>query len=410
MPMNHEERTMLALAALTYRGFGRHSEAEVRAKVQSWLPKLQKPGTWELAWGPACFRAEGSLVDDAMMFVVRQTDHAPNPPRFVVAIRGTNPVSFFDWYFGDLWVRHQVPWPNAENTRLSASTALGLEILKNLTAEEEASTTATRLMEAGDLLANAFQRFAHTLEELFPERVLAPGGFTDADLLRRLDLLTREAPDLHRAIDALQDETGDPDERIRDVIARHVFRVLRRLVEKSRGPGVTLLDFLRSDEIPDGATVSVVGHSKGGALAVAAALWLEEEWAAAKRARIECFAFAGPTAGNGAFAEHYDRKLGAKTRSIVNERDLVPHAWAIAQLGEVRDIHPELALFIRGLTESVRRLGYTHVGGKRILTAEQPRGQRGLVEDIIHQHLDVYLQDARFEDPDWNMRSIFLDP
>src|SRR5262245_34448419 len=128
--MNSDVKTMLALAALTYRGFGKHDEAAIDAALRPWLPKLEKEGLgqWKLVWGPASFRTRTSMFDDAMMYVAQRQDRPPAEPHYVVAIRGTNPISLFDWIFGDFWVSMQVDWTTPGNppAKLSASTALGM--------------------------------------------------------------------------------------------------------------------------------------------------------------------------------------------------------------------------------------------------------------------------------------------
>src|SRR5262249_18961298 len=110
--MTQDDKTMLALAALTYRGFGNHSEAAIERALVPWLPLLESEGlgTWDLVWGPATFRTPTSFFDDAMMYVARQRTPVTPRPRFAIAIRGTNPVSFFDWVFGDFWVQLQIDW------------------------------------------------------------------------------------------------------------------------------------------------------------------------------------------------------------------------------------------------------------------------------------------------------------
>src|SRR5688572_14474170 len=147
MSMNQEDKTMLALAALTYRGFGHHSEAAVDGLLRPWLPKLEAEGLgkWQLAWGPATFRTATSLFDDAMMYMARQSRPPGARPRYVIAIRGTNPLSMFDWVFGDMWVRLPVDWApetqTAATAQISASTALGLAIVQHLAAEVPPSSS-----------------------------------------------------------------------------------------------------------------------------------------------------------------------------------------------------------------------------------------------------------------------------
>jgi hypothetical protein len=410
--MTHDDKTMLALAALTYRGFGYHSEAVIRRLLASWLPVLADEGLgrWELVWGPASFRAPTSLVDDAMAYVARRLDDAPGaPPRYVLAIRGTNPVSLFDWTFGDVWVRHQVDWPSTAGARLSASTALGLAILRNLTADEPPSLGGN-LAPLANALTSSLQSIVRELPELLPEQILAdPEVLSDSALLERVELLTGTSGERLRLglFDRVLEHFEDATEPARSLVHERVYDLLLEHIARSRGPGTTIEEFLEQTVEP-GAEVTVIGHSKGGALALAMALWLAEGWAARGRADVRCFTFAGPTAGNSAFAARYDTVLGARTRCIVNRRDIVPQAWAVTDLAEIGTTYPLLDLPTDALSQSVRRLGYTHVAGTQV--AFTPNGPaRALGQELIHQHLDAYLQEAGFTGARWNALSIFLD-
>jgi hypothetical protein len=81
------------------------------------------------------------------MYVVR---NRREPRRYVVAIRGTNPVASSDWLFGDLWVGTVVrwPWPEGGNAAISTSTALGLVTLLDMRWRE-----ASTLSRFADLAA-----------------------------------------------------------------------------------------------------------------------------------------------------------------------------------------------------------------------------------------------------------------
>jgi hypothetical protein len=411
--MNHEDKTMLALAALTYRGFGNHSEAVIARRLDPWLPALEAEGLgrWERAWGPASFRAPTSLVDDAMAYVAKQRDRAPGaPPRYVVAIRGTNPISLFDWVFGDMWVRHLIRWPKAPGARYSASTALGLAILQNLTAAEPPSTGGNFAPLANGL-TSALQGFAREIPELLPETLLRhPAFFGEADLIARLNALTGNAGDALRIdlFDRVLEHFDEATSPLRNAAEQEVFDLLLRHVAIARGAGETLLQFL-DRAVESGAQLTVVGHSKGGALALATALWLAEDFAPGKNVSVDCFTFAGPTAGDAAFAAHYDRVLGARTRCIVNRRDIVPQAWAVADLSAIGAAYPLLDLPTDALSRSVDTFGYTHVGGTQVAFTPPGGPPRDLVQELIFQHLDAYLIEAGFGRAKWNAISIFLD-
>lgn len=410
--MTDDDKTMLALAALTYRGFGHHREASIARRLQSWLPALDAAGLgrWQLAWGPASFRAPTSLVDDAMAYVAKRLDGGPGtPPRYVLAIRGTNPVSLFDWTFGDMWVRHQVDWPSTAGARLSASTALGLAILRNLTADDRPPIGGS-LAALANALTSSVQSVVRELPELLPEQILAdPGVLPDAVLLERIDLLSGTSGERLRLglFDRLGEHLEDATEPVQSLVHERVYDLLLEQIARSRGPGTTIEEFLERT-VERGAEVTVIGHSKGGALALAMALWLAEGWAGGGRADVRCFTFAGPTAGNAAFAARYDAVLGARTRCIVNRRDIVPQAWAVDDLARVGATYPLLDIPTDALSRSVDRLGYTHVAGTQV--AFTPSGTaRALGEELIYQHLDAYLKEAGLTGPRWNALSIFLE-
>jgi hypothetical protein len=417
--VNLDDKTMLALAALTYRGVDSRSESEILEKLDPWLPKVEAEGLgrWEIAWGPASFRVPFSIVDDAMAYVVCQTDRATGArPRYVVAIRGTNPVSAFDWVLGDLWVRDQVEWPASASpgAKVSASSFLGLSIVRNLAAGGEPRDTGS-LMPLADALTEALRDVGPEVEELdFKNLLRTPSSFTDSALKQRIAARTRDdgAPLRQQALGSLggllQLEAAAPP--VRGALSRLLLDRLVHFIEKTgaRDPGRTLLEFLR-DDIGRGARVNVTGHSKGGALANMVALWLAEEWAPAARGEVWCFSFASPTAGNTAFAQHYDGRLGPRTRRVVNRFDLVPYAWDVSDLRRVSDVYPKLRSEALVVARWVEGLDYTHAGGAPVEIRRRRRRGRHLVQKIIHQHLDAYLEDAGFQDPSWNTRCIMLD-
>lgn len=82
-------------------------------------------------------------------------------------------------------------------------------------------------------------------------------------------------------------------------------------------------------------SIAVAGHSLGGALAPALALWLEDKregWDPMGKAALSVYALAGPTPGDADFAAYYDARLGPATRRFHDPYDVVPHAWNLAAL------------------------------------------------------------------------------
>ncbi len=138
------DQIMLTLAAITYRGYYLTlPEPAKRARMyQAMTDCLRKLGPvkdqWDIIWGPVSFNSVHAGFDDAAMFIARQRG---KPATFAIAVRGTNPLSLFDWVFGDFMVTQQVPWSYgaaAADVRISLSTALGLRILQHLRAEPQA--------------------------------------------------------------------------------------------------------------------------------------------------------------------------------------------------------------------------------------------------------------------------------
>jgi hypothetical protein len=121
-----------------------------------------------------------------------------------------------------------------------------------------------------------------------------------------------------------------------------------RHVETARGQGRSLPEFLRG--IEPNSRVAVTDTAR-------VARW-QSRWPSgwpspgpAHRAEVECFSFAGPTAGNAAFAQRYNALLSTRTRRIVNRRDLVPHAWVPSELVEVEESPRALPSLERRLAE-----------------------------------------------------------
>jgi len=74
-----------------------------------------------------------TIFNDAMMYVVQKKGAEGE---YVIAIRGTNPVSISDWLFNDFMVRKMKKWPYASveghKLKISKSTSYGLETLQKL--------------------------------------------------------------------------------------------------------------------------------------------------------------------------------------------------------------------------------------------------------------------------------------
>ncbi len=403
------EQVMLTLTGLAYRGFhdllpGEPHEVIVRRAVQEGLDTLAPVrGDWELVWGPVTSRVPLGVFDSNAMYVVRsrQARH-----RYVVALRGTNPISSSDWLFGDFLVGTTVGWPfAADGAAISTSTALGLSILQDMRARPP--STIGRFAEAslgvvGGILdglvragraavsgaAEAQVRSPSALGAQF-ERILAHWSLGHASRDRLRDQLRRAADAAHLGPATLR----------------------RKLIPAaSRGEGLDLLTFLRTqaDASGDALDVTLTGHSKGGALASAMALWLtatldstdpDECWDPTRRARVSCYTFAGPTPGNAAFARKLEQVLGDRQHHFRNASDVGPRVWQVDTLEQIPSLYGSRSAafgpLVSGVVESVRDLDYRHARVGLVEFAGTLDSRRPLALEVVHQHLDAYVAELR---------------
>lgn len=111
--------------------------------------------------------------------------------------------------------------------------------------------------------------------------------------------------------------------------------------------GKTLLGYLedqvsRSDKP---LSITVTGHSLGGALSPAVALMLQDTqgkangWDPESKSSISVLPSAGPTPGDVTWRDYYDKQLGGRTDRLWNAIDVVPHAWQISMLEAVPTLY-----------------------------------------------------------------------
>ncbi len=395
----------LTLAGLTYRGFYYQNfwdEVHDLAVRRAVLDGLRDDdvraaiGDWRLVWGPAT-RQIGEDFDASAMYVVR---NATRSAQLVVAVRGTNPLSFTDWIEGDLDVATLVPWPfgsgtpSAQRAKLSRSTAFGLNLLLRLTSPE------------GSALARAAEGVLDIMSGFVPELVAAT--------VRRIPI-DRQDPTspLRRALReveiGLQEDATLAPAKLATVVGEKLG-VARRRASRSigwppprDGAGVTLVDFLTKEAKKAALEIIVTGHSKGGALAPALALWLVEtrdHWDPTKRARIGCYAFAGPTPGNGAFGRRVGTMLDGPCRRVVNTNDVVTHAWDNAGIASIPALYGGRLRWLEPVATAIenhlKSNDYEPVDittesfqGALLMTGSAP--DASLVQ-IVYQHLDAYLE------------------
>ncbi len=396
------ENTMLTLAAISYCGYNLTlpeplKSAHLRKAMTKLLNKLSPvKGQWNIVWGPSTFSAASPGFDDVAMFVARKLPLDVQPSTYAIVVRGTNPLSLMDWIFGDLMVARQVGWAYGKGigaANISLSTALGLRVLQHLHWEEGTSTVAA---EQQGTIPNSPEAWTRAIRARLSCQSVT-------DLLQGLE----------ETLQLLAGANFDP------------LSLFRRIEGQTGGPGSDLRNFLKQQvaSSPEGMNICVTGHSKGGALSTTLALWLadtqgpdvplDDQWDPSSRASISAYSFAGPTAGNKAFAEHSTVILKERLHRIVNTKDVVPYAWNVDTLKLVPLLYrlpdfERLALggLVDRIAKATEQLGYCQPGdATRMDPKELPN--RPLLAQLIHQHLDGYFEEMGLID-EMSLATFFL--
>jgi hypothetical protein len=462
LPEFSQAQVMLSLALLSYRGFwnpDRENREKMAEMLRTGLAELEPlGGDWKLVWGPGTYRYLGSVFDASMMYVAQ---HRQQNSRFAIAVRGTNPVSLFDWLLGDFLPHRQIPWQAIDGctdcgARISLSTALGVKILLGMRAEIDPAL----LTEAGKFAFlcddgpgsepatpapdTAKQRAAVRPAEVLPDRLSARHF---SRLLARYQSLWGLAEKLvgemgSSVVEVLLSRNAPRTISLRRRLVRALDRSLelapelpvamlmpgRDELSVKDEPGVGLLELLGNlaQTYGDSLELYVTGHSKGGALAPALALFLSDtqrneeipvrrryQWNPRARADIYCYAFAAPTPGNADFARYFNGQLGKRFYRYANTLDLVTRAWESERLRTIGDIFGDSVNYVKGIdmlfveiADEIEHLDYTHLG-EDYLDPDHP-GRRvekhvvefaGQLEESIssfmlqelHQHVQAYV-------------------
>lgn len=381
------DQVMLTLAGLAYRGFhdllrGKpHAEAVREALLDGLhtLPPVRDE--WTLVWGPVTSRSGPDLFDAAAMYVVQSRRE---PSRYVVAIRGTNPIAASDWLLGDFWVGTTMPWPYApaaDGVAISASTALGLSKLQAMRAPRTTLEAQAAPGRPG-VGPEAMQSQVADIEAAWRRLVSEPTMWLrdQVDRLRRATALRWEnlRP---RSVPAPPDDAG-----------LDLLGLLTAEARAAAGP----LD------------VAITGHSKGGALAPVVALWLREllasgdhaeRWDGGRGARVSCHAFAGPTPGNAGLAARIDEILGPDHHHLRNANDVVTHAWQVDELLAIPSLYAPRGAWLERLipliVEKVRAIDYRQARAGVTTFAGPLDESRSFAAEFVYHHLEAYLAELR---------------
>lgn len=366
------EAAMLTLAAIAYRGYDLVLPQAVkvplmREAMNRYLATLAPvKDKWAIVWGPVSHPSGRLKFDDAAMYVAQSLEDADT---IVIAIRGTNPPSLTDWITGDLMVKRMHRWPDGpDGSEVSLSAIYGLDLLRNLPARP--------------IVAQVPAASSAMLDWV---RAIQPHG---SDSVKNWLFGTMDAlgPNAHTAAavqvinEAREREAGDIN----------LTGLLKACVA-----------YRRARKIRNPLQIYLTGHSKGGMLSSALALWLAdaqgqgaEHWSDRHEAEINTYSFAAPTAGNAAFAEYFDNRLGTRSHRIYNKYDIVPYAWdnLAAIPSAYGAANPWLSMIADPVARSINGLKYQQVDmgierSPKVIDHSKP-----VAWQIAYQHLEGYLE------------------
>ncbi len=383
----------LTLASITYRGCEFNlSNAHSRKVVYDEMARCLKTfgatqRKWELAWGPAGYRPGITGTDISAMYAVRGIDE---PSNLAIVIRGTNFFSPLDW-LSNLLIDPK-PWEYggaANDVETSQSTWLGLRILQRLQSgpvpAPPATQTPVEQAQAAETAAQAAIAYAF-LRNIIQGSAPFDGAAYLVKIREQITAFVTAGSFAPAHDQGLQQAIVDAQQP--PASARTLLEFLRGFVANATAP----------------VNIYVVGHSKGGALAPALALWLadtqggavgnSEQWDPSSRANLHLYSFSAPTPGNAGFAARFKQRIADAYR-LENPYDIVPHVWDPSEVREVPDLYGDQLTALRIpadlLAAALRVTGYQHeVPAAPWTGAAVP--QSNFLQRAAIEHLDSYLK------------------
>jgi hypothetical protein len=197
-------------------------------------------------------------------------------------------------------------------------------------------------------------------------------------------------------------ETGTPPAGAKISEATHTaLSVLQDLkpAESIPGTGIPINRFLQ-DIITGGEakTIYITGHSLGGCTAPTLALWLKDTLKALDEVGLYVYAYAGPSAGNDAFAEYSDSQLAGNCNRYACSYDIAPDWWNVKSLRELYTIYePEIEpgdlgkYLIHAAINAAEGKRYTQIAVHRKVPGEVNTRINDYLDQAIYQHVFPYL-------------------
>jgi len=393
----------LTLAAIAYRGCelnlsNPNSQRILHDEITRCLGSFSRvQGKWELAWGPAGYCSGGVGLDDSAMYVAR---HTKLPGTLAIVVRGTNLFSLGDWESNFRVAPEQWAYGNAGNqVKISHSIGLGLSILQILRAQNPPPPpvveTAAEQARAAATKAEAAAGYAFITSMVKGTAALDVSSIF-ADIASKVTGWFGHSNDATLVQAATVAQPPSP-------------------------PAQTLAQFLTAFVAASASPVDlhVIGHSKGGALAAALAMWLADTqgpgvaehslWDPRGIALMHPHSFAAPTPGNSGFASRFAAKFPGAYR-LSNPCDIVPHAWKTVEISEVPDLYGNQLQMLRipadALAFFLKQADYQHE------VAAQPWPAQGLADrtlpaQIAFNHLGAYLTKLAIPDPGLSILQLF---